>query len=132
MEELFECVDLLEELFAFVGITNAHAPAGEILQQGAVMYIRSGADGLFARFEGVMLDELDPVAVVDESVSGDACFLLVGFGEASVNDEAFAVGTHGCLSFDSTHRHVSVDDTSGGGVETELAQDMLAYMRVVG
>ena len=96
------------------------------------MDIRSGAHGLFATLEGIVFDQLDTMAVIDQRVSGDTGLLLVWLTEPAVDDKAFAVGAGRCFAFDRPHGHMAVDDTSCGGIEPELLQDALAYMLVIG
>ena len=79
MKELFEPVYLFEQLFSFVRIFDTNPVIREILQQRPIMYIRAGEDRLLAALERLMFHQLNAVAVVDECVAGDSCFLLVRF-----------------------------------------------------
>lgn len=131
IEELFEGVDLLEEFLAFVGVFDAYPSSGEVLKECAAMDIGAGEDGLFTRFERLMLDELDTMAIIDKGISGDARFLLIGFGEAAVDDETLAVGADRRFSFDGANGYMSVNDTSRRRIKTEFPKNIFAYFLIV-
>ena len=124
-------MNLLEQLFSFVRIFDADAMVGEILQECAAVDIRTGEYRLFAALERLMLHKLDAVAVVDECIAGDACFLLVGLAEPAVYDEPFAVGTDRCLAFDRPDGHMTVDDAAGLRIQTEFLEDVPADLLIV-
>ena len=51
MKELFERLNLFEQLFSFIGVFYPNAMVGEILQERAAVDIRAGENRLFPGFE---------------------------------------------------------------------------------
>ena len=127
-----QVADLLQQFFSPVGVSHSDTVAAEVFEQGSVVDVASGEDSLLAALEGLVLNELDSMAVVDERVARYARLLLVGFAETAVYHEALSLGSDRGFAFDGAHGDVPVDDTPCLGVEPELAQDMLANVAAVG
>lgn len=71
-----------------------------------------------------VLGQGDVVGVVDQGVARDPRLLLVGLGDAAVDDEEAAIGPHGGLSLFLDDRDVAVDDMALVGVQVELLEDL--------
>ena len=71
-----------------------------------------------------MLGQSDVVGVVDQGVARDPRLLLVGLGDASVDDEEAAIGPHGALPLFLDDRDVAIDDVTLVGVQVELLEDL--------
>ena len=68
-EQSLEVVDLHLQLLAAVGLTHVDAVVLEVLELDMRMHIDTFEDGLFARLEMFVFDELEAVAVEDECIA---------------------------------------------------------------
>ena len=112
LQQLFQCLYLLQQFLSFVRVTDAHPLARKVLQQCSVVDIRTGEHRLFAALKRLMFYQLDAVTVIDKRVSRDTCLLLIRLAEPAVYDKTLAIGANRRLAFDRTNGHVTIDNTA--------------------
>ena len=93
--------------------------------------IGASADGVVGTLEGFVLDELEAATVEDEGVAGDAGGVVVGFGEAAVDDHEAAVGLDGTLSTCHAYGDMAVDDMTVLTFDTEGVEDAVTVFGIV-
>ena len=131
-KELAEIINLELEFAAAVGVANEHTMELEVLELDAAVDVAPLFDGLLLTFECLMLNELEAMTIIDESVASDACSLVIGLGETAIDDEPLAACTEWALALSGPDRDVPIDDTPLVGVEPELTQDEVAGVGVIG
>ena len=93
--------------------------------------IGASADGIISALEGFVLDELEAATVEDEGVAGDAGGVVVGFGEAAVDDHEAAVGLDGTLSTCHAYGNMAVDNMTVLTFDTEGVEDAVTDFGIV-
>ena len=66
-----------------------------------------------------MLNKLETAAMVNQRISRNTCFMMIGFRKASVDNHQLAIRLDGIFTFGSMNRNVSVDDMSVGALNTK-------------
>ena len=78
------------------------------------------------RGEGFVLDELEASGVIYEGVTGDACLVVIGFGESAVDDHQSASGLDGILTLRGVDGYVTIDDMTDLAFDSESIEDAVA------
>ena len=131
VEEVLEFRNLGEEFAAFVGVADAQAATAELHNLLAGDDVGASADGVVGTLEGFVLDELETAAVEDEGVAGDAGGVVVGFGEAAVDDHEATVGLDGTLAAGHAYGDMAVDDVTVLALDTEGVEDAVTDFGIV-
>lgn len=123
LKERTEVFDARFDFVAAVGLgdENAMVGASDNLLEGD--NVGTTHDGIGSGGKGFVLDEVEALAVVDESIAGDARRTVIGMGESSVDDEETAIGLDGILTLSGTHRYVAIDDVAVAASHTEMVKD---------
>lgn len=123
MQQRLQIFDPLLDALAQVGVVDAVAVGVGFEDAGVggnVYFVFDGFLGGDKRAEG---DEDQGVGAVNEGVSGDARFVLVGFGKSAINDEQPSSRFDRAFAFVDFDGDVAVDNVGAGGVETERFED---------
>ena len=112
VEQLAEFFYLLLQLTAFVGVADTNAAAHHLYDLRTAFDVGAVGNGFLRAGEWLVLYELEPAAVIDEGIAGDACRVVIGLRETAVDDHQHTVGFDGVLTLSGMNRHVAVDDVA--------------------
>lgn len=77
-QEFFQVLYLSSEFYSFVGVGDEHSVRAHFNDLQSALDVGSFLDGFAGGGEGLVLHELESPAVVNERVSCDSCFFVVG------------------------------------------------------
>lgn len=125
MEKSAEVFDASLYLVAAISLRDEDAVvgAGDDLLKGD--NIGPSHDGIGSGGEGLVLDEVEALAVVDEGVAGDARGAMIGMSESAINDEETPVCLDGVLALSSTHGDVAIDNVAVTALDAEMIEDVV-------
>ena len=86
------------------------------------------SDGFLGGGEGFVLHELESSAVIDQRVARDARGVVIGFGEASVDDHHASFGFDGTFSACRSDGDVPVDDVTVRSFHSEGIHDVVTHL----
>lgn len=115
-------MDLLLQVRPLVCVLDHLAVGVQFDDDGGRTDVFALLDGLVGRQERFVLYKLEAARMVDQGITCNACFRVVGFGEAAVDDKQFPVCLDRVLAFDGAYGDMSVDDVAVLAGDAELVQ----------
>ena len=113
-------MDLLLQVRPLVCVLDHLAVGVQFDDDGGRTDVFALLDGLVGRQERFVLYKLEAARMVDQGITCNACFRVVGFGEAAVDDKQFPVCLDRVLAFDGAYGDMSVDDVAVLAGDAEL------------
>ena len=125
---LFSSSIWLSSSGTLVGVPHHHTLSAHFHDLRGAHDVRPFFDGLFGRCERFVLYQLEAPAVEHQGVARYSGRIMIGLGEAAVDDHQFAVGFDGCLSAPYAYRDVAVDDVAVLSRDSERIENHIARL----
>lgn len=128
MEQLFEVNDLGAKFLALVGIGHKHTVLGHLNYLEGALDVCSALYGIGSAGERFVLYELETSAVIHKCISGNACFLVVGFAEPTVYHHQLAICLYRILTAPGMYGYVAVDYVAVVAGHSEGVENTVAHL----
>ena len=90
LQQLLQIIHLRQELTAAVSVPHQHPVIFELLKLHAAMDVAAVLHGFLLALEGLVLNQLQAVAVIYERVAGNARGLVIWLGKPAIYDQSLA------------------------------------------